>query len=57
MSFGFSCKYELWEVCTKDCSATQYTEVCNKCKDFSQAELDRNLNSVYNDCDSWRLLT
>ena len=37
-------------------SATQYTEMCNECREFSQEELDLNLNSVYNVCDTWRLL-
>ena len=30
--------------------------MCNKCRELSQEELDLNLNSVYNVCDTWRLL-
>ena len=28
----------------------------NECRELSQEELDLNLNSVYNVCDTWRLL-
>ena len=37
-------------------STTQYTKMRNKCRELSQEELDLNLNSVYNVCDTWRLL-
>ena len=37
-------------------STTQYTEMRNECRELSQEELDLNLNSVYNVCDTWRLL-
>ena len=37
-------------------SVTQFTEMRNECRDLSQEELDLNLNSVYNVCDTWRLL-
>ena len=33
-------------------SATQFTEMCNECRELSQEELDLNLNSVYNVCDT-----
>ena len=28
----------------------------HECRELSQEELDLNLNSVYNVCDTWRLL-
>ena len=37
-------------------SVTQFTKMRNECRELSQEELDLNLNSVYNVCDTWRLL-
>ena len=44
------------KVSAKGCSPPNNTQIGNECRELSQEELDLNLNSVYNVCDTWRLL-
>ena len=57
VSGGCSCKYGPEESLRQGLfSTTQDTEMRYECRELSQEELDLNLNSVYNVCDTWRLL-
>ena len=56
-SCGCSCKYGPEETLRQGLfSNTQDTDMRYECRELSQEELDINLHSVYNVCDTWRLL-
>ena len=56
-SCGCSCKNGPEEsLCQGLLSTAQDTEMRWECREPSQEELDINLNSVYNVCDTWRSL-